>query len=348
MNIELNGVLNPVQIHSEQRVVVGSNGETQVHQQVTCAAPLLARPIPAQTFHEIWLDANILSQAKSAVRNPNVDAVISRGLKEGMKISPALAMIEFFSTNDIATAIDIIFKRLPVFEQLYECNFDMSEIAHLIERIPGYLGEVKTYRDGLSDYMIVIENYFNLKDPWEVKCEKFARLMKEEDLPFFLITYLVGCLYFYIKDHREEWPKEVFGKIQSDMKLKKSAELARKAADNRASDVIYFTSSLLNPVTKDGVFHVAHVATSDLSLSFILKEICYIGIVFHKSLVTGLTACNGVPAYRPGGISDTQIAPVVKANIATYLSNGVENTSQLQNLSRVANKILQETYLPKA
>lgn len=334
MRIQLNGISCPFQHFPEIRASDISTRKLVIHRPVTLASPFIAKPVACPTEAELWLDANIISQSTSRVPNPNITQAFDWAEKQGLTPSPTLALFEYFRTNPVDTAVDIIFKRLPIMEELYPVMFDLYTLGMQIDGIHNSYKEQKKYVKPISDYVIIIRHLYHVKLPFRQKCILFAKLIQDR-LPEFLICYLIGCLYFFVKDrnNRSYWPEEVFSKIQRDMLLIADPVKARSSADNLASDIAYISSPLLMPLTARKNLRVAYIATSDAGLSFLLQEICYFAIT-----IAGVG--HGNPGYRPTGLAYNLIGPLVWDCINQHLINEKVEGSELETLHDLAEDLI--------
>jgi len=323
MHLKFNGIQNPI-FHFDQ---LGN-------QPVTCMSTFPHRPMQIPTYHEVWLDANILSQIPAVQPDPNIASLVNAALANGFGMNPILALAEYNRGHDPMTAMDIMLNRVPRMEQVYGFEFDMLAVTRQSTQLTLYVDNDRKYVKSLSDFMIVIKYFFAKKD-WSFKrrFETFAKFIKGH-LPFFRIVLYVACLYFFAKERRDLF-KSSFAKIQEAMHVHEDPIRNRKEADNLASDLAIFTQTTAYPVLNNPVlFRVPYIATSDQGLALLLREIAYFGIDIENG--KGF----GYPGFRAGGIMASYYPEAADTIVAQHLSNVPVDQIRLEKLDKVAEEIL--------
>lgn len=308
------------------------------NQPVTCISTFPYRPMQLQTYHEIWLDANILSQALAGRPNPNILSLVNVALENRFAINPMLALAEYNRGNDAMTAMEMMLARVPRMEEVYGFEFDMLAVTAQSAQLQIALDKDRQYIKSLSDLMIVIK-YFFAKKNWGFKrrFETFARIVRAH-LPSFVIVSYVACLYFFAKERRDLFESS-FGKMQGDMYIHTDPAENRKNADNLASDLAIFTQTTAYPVTKNPVlFRIPYIATSDEGLALLLREIAYFRIYLEKG--TGF----GYPGFRQGGVMASHCPEVADVIVEKYLTDVPQEQIRMDKLDRIAEEILEGTF----
>lgn len=317
------------------------NGENTVKfQPIHLMSPFLSRPLYSDAWyrpiehvrHEIWLDSNLLSQAKAAVRNPNLESLIWWGTMRNIKFSIAHATLEKLRTSSVSDANDMLFKSAIALNELYDINIDPEQLVQANLQFLPYLAEQQKYIDRLAYYIVLIRSGFMHKAGCARKCKSFVQYIAA-NLPKLIIPFFLGCLYFFVKDNRTKY--QSFGKLQSDMNVTGDYEKDWSSARNLANDFAIFTSSSLCIIPKDELsIRVPWIATSDAGLSLVLNELCYAVLNLHEGVG------NGIPYLRPSGLMSTAIGDFVKSEARALWGEGRITPERENNLKSSAETVL--------
>ncbi len=327
MRIEFNGIATPA-FRFDQ---VGG-------QTVSCISTFPRRPLQLPTYHEVWLDANILSQAPAANPNPNIDALIRNALQNAFGVSPFLAVAEYNRSHDPMTAMEMMLARVPRMEEVYGFDFDMLTVTSQSAQLPVYRDADLAYIKVLADLLIVVKFFYNIK-AWGFKrrFEAYAKFVNRH-LPSIMIVNYVACLYFFARDRRDLFESS-FAKIQEAMHIHSTADRNRKEVHNLASDLAIFTQTTAFPVIQHPPrFRVPYIATSDEGFALLLRELAY----FRMDITAGTG--HGYPGFRPDGVMSTHCPASVGNTLQTYLVNLPVEPWRKDSLSNIAETILLEPF----
>lgn len=323
MRIEFNGITNPA-----------FRFDQAGYQIVSCISTFPRRPLQLPTYHEVWLDANILSQAPAADPNPNIDLLIRNALQNNLGISPFLALAEYNRSHDPLTAMDMMLARVPRMEEVYGFHFDMLTVTTQSVQLPLHRDADLAYIKVLADLLIVVKFFYNIKD-WGFKrrFEAYAKFVHRH-IPSIMIVNYVACLYFFARDQRGLFESS-FAKIQEAMHVHPTEERNRKEAHNLASDLAIFTQTTAYPVVQNPpMFRIPYIATSDEGFALLLRELAY----FRLDIDAGIG--HGYPGFRPDGVMYSHCPVSVGDTLKKYLINLPVEPWRKDSLSIIAEKIL--------
>ena len=314
--------------------------ETAPHQPVWCISPILRRPL-TDTFHEIWLDTNVVSQS---TYNPNIAALVRVACAEKIALNPMFALAELHRSHEILAAGDLMLDKVPRFEEFYGYLFDMETVIGQSLHIGLNIEVDRLYVKRLADSALVIKYFYNKAGlSFEKRLEGFAKLVRDH-LPYFAITFYVACLYFFAKEPSGKalFGKKLCSKIDGDMALlkdKKEENLER--ALNLGSDMALHTQATAYPVTAPPHrFRIPYIATSDKGLALLLREIGYQALSINSHKRIG----QGWPAFREGGIMFSNCPPPAGDILERYLVDVPYVEERLTTLDAFAKAIASETF----
>jgi hypothetical protein len=312
---------------------------------IYCGSPFMGRPLLYRTVVEVWPDVNILSHAKNDGTNPNISA-LSNWINEnkfGFNVLPAY--LEHHRTNDTVTAWDIAKQSAVALQEKYSFHINYLQFNKTSFEISQLSDWNHQYTDKLARFVVVIRYLYAANTSFEKRCSLLARMIGQK-FPKALLVYLLGCLYFYVKENRTEFPV-AFNKLQEDMQFGKDAADSWKRARNFASDISFFTQTSLHPLEPAPPrIRVPYIATTDPALILILQELCY-----QEVFVSGSVG-QGTPRYRPGSIAHNKLDQLTRTNIFKYIvplvvENSSVNQQEDAELKNVADQILARTFSHK-
>lgn len=313
-------------------------------QPIWVGAPILSPPriwtgssvgdIVTPLRHHLVLDLNLVAQIRGRTNRENIGSLFEKAAERSWQLEIQFAAVEQHRTH--ADPLLALEECASAIQQHYPVQV-LGKLDQFSSTIFRHLNDLKSEIQILADFCVVIKYFYRKNWGLRRKISEFSALISSK-LPCLTTGYLLGCLLFYAKENRDEFP-EFFDKIQSDMHFFGDPEKDRTAALNLASDLSYFTYSTLGfrNIWKDD-FHMIRVASSDAAMGLILREMCYVVIDIENSIP------YGTAAYRPNSIAETNLKEIViKFMPSTSQPLGVKKNGEdprRSNLKAVAEEFL--------
>lgn len=255
-----------------------------------------------KTNNLLVLDLNVINFIRQRKNITNVKGLLAWAAFMGLEVTPIVGFSEQQRThgNPSAAFNDYI----KILKEDYLYDLPESEAERLLEVFCDYSPKIEQNTELFRDYLIIIKHFYHKKISLEEKIKKFAQLIHERNVPVLAFAFLLGCVFFHVKDSPGKYTQRVVSKVQSDMSISPKNE--EKKLWNAASDIMLFMAPaelFFNYET--GEYNFSYVASGDITCGLTLSEICYGQIVVNEN------TCFGMPGLRPTGISSQTIGPYI-------------------------------------
>jgi hypothetical protein len=193
---------------------------------------------------------------------------------------------------------------IDILKEDYLYDLPESEIQRLLGVFIDHSPKIKQNTELFRDYLVIIKYFYHKKLPLEKKIEELSDLIHKRNVPVLAFAFILGCVFFHVKENPEKYTKKVVSKVQSDMAISPKKE--EKKLWNVASDIMLFMAPaelFFNYET--GEYNFSYVASGDITCGLTLSEVCYGQIVVNEN------TCFGMPGLRPTGISSQTISPYI-------------------------------------
>lgn len=313
------------------------SSELREGQSVWCISPLTRRPV-METFHEVWLDTNILSQSTP---NPNIAALMQMVRREKMGVSVLLALAELHRRHGPIEANELMLDKVPRFERFYGILFNIYEVTKQSQTIPLHSKIDSEYVKQLADTLLLIKYFYKKSGlDFESRLRGFAKVVRA-NLPPFFITFYVACIYFLVKERAELFGGSIKKKVDSDMAIYEDPTRNHTKAMNLASDLAMITQASAYCITRPPTrFRIPYIATSDRGFALLLREIAYVRLKINRQTKVG----SGTPGFRPGGIMFAHCPPCARDIMKEYLPAVLVDHARLIPLNQFAENIAAGTF----
>lgn len=259
-----------------------------------------------QTNNLLILDLNVINFIRQRKNKVNIQGLLEWTAKKGLEITPIVGLSEQFRTHgDPYSAFNKYIETLKID---YQYDLSSTEVEKCFRVISNYSPKIQQNTELLRDYLIIIKFFYHQNCTLEEKVRQFAQLLYNRNVPVFAFAFLLGCVFFHVKDSPNKFSQKLVSKVQSDMAVSPNKE--ERKLWNVASDIMLFMAPaelFFNYET--GEYNFSFIASGDITCGLILSEISYGQIVVNQN------TCFGMVGLKPTGLS----APVMAHYINEYL-----------------------------
>lgn len=259
------------------------------------------------------LDLNVIEYMRQRKNKRNIEGLLKYAAMLGLEITFIVGLSE--QKRNLSYADSLYKELVTVLREDYFYDLPDKEVEKLLGVLSRHNPGITKNTGLFRDFLILIKYFYNKKWGIERKIREFATMIYEKNVPVFTFAFLVGCLYFYVKENRNAFSEKVVRKVQSDMDICSGEE--EKRLWNVASDLMLFmapTELFYND--KTGEYNFSYIASGDITVCLILSELCYAEIVVNQG------RCFGTPGFRPTGIAGETLHSLV----IRYLRNSRQHS----------------------
>lgn len=251
----------------------------------------------------LLLDLNIVNFLRSRKNSEHIKRMLAWAAATGVEMTPIVAQSE--QQRSHADPEKPFRQYVQALKEDYGYTLPSGEISRLLGVFEEHSPAIEKNTGLFRDYLVIIKHFYHQKASVEEKIKGFADLIYERNVPVLAFAFLLGCVYFFVKEKPSSFTEKVVRKVQSDMAVVPAKEEARLW--NVASDIMLFMAPaelFYNKYT--GEYNFCYVASADITAALAMSEICYGQVVVNAG------RCFGHPGLRPAGISAESIAPLVQ------------------------------------
>ncbi|WP_144240825.1 hypothetical protein [Dyella japonica] len=299
--------------------------------EVDCFRP----PAPLNCL--LLLDVNILGAIRARKNVTNVRSLFAWAASQGLEVTPIVAVAEQHRTHG---APDKAFRHyVDVLRTDYLYDLPTQEVDRLLGVFKEFSPAVADNVNFIANYFVLIKHFYNKRWSVDRKVKEFAELVRERNVPVLAFAFLLGCVYFYVRDNPGQFPPAIVSKVQSDMCVYADKKKERVHLRNLASDLMLLSAPaeiFFNHETSE--FNFCYVASGDVSIGLALTEIAYTQVVVNDK------RCFGSLGFRPSGT----VSDVLEAAVTKYLRQSSQQSfsfkgrgdGRFDNLERLAEEML--------
>lgn len=286
------------------------------------------------------IDSNITSFIRKRANIQSTKALLEWSYANNVKATPIIAVAEqFVSHGDPEYAFNELLDELTNYYKVPVVQSKVSELISLYkERTPFLKKNAETF----ADFLVIAKSIYREKGDSKQKIKRFTEIIIERDLPRLSFCFFAVCTFLHAKENRNKLAENLIKKIDQDMSFKGERSKEEQKLINLASDMLLFHSATEILFDKSsGRLNIAIIASTDITVGYLLKEICY-GQVTQKN-----NGCWGHCGLRPGGYAYRDLFSFIKE---VYPKREVTNfeinpeSIQRNNLRKVAEEILNKQF----
>jgi len=287
----------------------------------------------------LLLDVNILSAIRERKNVANVRGLFTWAANQRLEVTPIIAVAEQHRTHG---APDWAFRHyVDALREDYFYDLPLQEVERLLSVFSEYSPAVAQNVNFLAHYYVLIKHFYNKRWSAERKVKEFAELIHERNVPVLAFAFLLGCVYFCVRENPQRFSSAVVSKVQSDMCIHTNKEKELSHLRNLASDLILFMTPaeiFFNHETSD--FNFCYIASGDISIGLALSEIAYGQIIVNDG------RCFGHPGFRPSGSTfhalGMAVAQCLRQSPQQSYSFKGRSDGRFDNLERLAEEMIND------
>lgn len=256
-----------------------------------------------KTNNLLILDLNVISFIRQRKNKTNIRQLLTWASLLDLEVTPIVGISEQYRSH---ANPGVAFKRyIQILREDYFYDLPEEEIERLTRVFTEYSPDIENNTGIFRDYLIVIKYFYQKKWVLEKKVEQFAIMVHKRNIPVLAFAFLLGCIYFYVKDNPRNFTQKIVSKVQSDMSISPNKE--EKRLWNVASDIMLFMAPAeLFYNYQANEYNFSYVASGDVTAGLILSELCYGQVVVNQN------TCYGMAGFRPRGASSAVLVPLVQ------------------------------------
>lgn len=332
-------------ISEPNKVIFGNTDASNREPAIVVGSPFWGLPTYDELGNDkvnstkfLLVDLNIINYIRRGKNKNNVHNIFQWAHDEQVIVMPHVALSEQgLSHGNPKQAFS---EYIAAMNKDFSFQMPMEEAQKLFTVFSDAAPGARRNTEMMRDYLVIIKHFYHKKKNLKNKVVELCDLIHRQNIPVFAFAVKVACLFFYIKEHPDQFTDKITSKIQSDMEILPDREKEEKKLWNFASDLMLFIAAIelfFNKETEEYCF--SYIASADTTVATILSHICYGRIIINED-----GNCFGMPAIRP----DSDTRNILDPLLTKYLKQSKQYSATLkdstdprrENLKSLAERIM--------